>query len=351
MKKRGHRRTCHHGILKRAPNRGGKHTQLKQVVALLFILVLGYSLPAAWSDNPPFGPGTHKLTFRVQDVQRTSIVHIPKSYRPSEPAPLVVMLHGGGGSGRAALWESGWADKAEKEGFLVLFPDALPPNPSLPGHFSRNPQLWNDGSDRFFPAQKAPDDVAFLVALLNELFRMFSIDSGRVFFTGFSNGASMCFLAAARMPERVAAIAPVAGALWFDPPKLYPPVSLLYLTGTEDPLNPLLGGVPRLATGFSDPIRGKAKPPVLDSVRKWAKALQCPETPKILEEQGLRTEIYGPGLQGSEAMYIAVDGLGHVWPGGRSLLPVSLVGKPNDRIRAVDRIWDFFKKHGRRGHP
>ena len=61
----------------------------------------------------------------------------------------------------------------------------------------------------------------------------------------------------------------------------------------------------------------------------------------------MRTETYSPGLEGSEVIYISVEGLGHTWPGGRSLLPEYMVGKTTTKIKAVDVIWEFFLKHSR----
>jgi para-nitrobenzyl esterase len=121
---------------------------------------------------------------------------------------------------------------------------------------------------------------------------------------------------------------------------------MCYITGTADPLNLIEGGVPRLATGASDKVRAKPKPPVRDSIRKWVKALGCPEKPrKTTEANGVRTEIYGPGRDGAEVMYVTVEGLGHTWPGGKSLLPESFVGKQSDKLKATDFVWDFFQKH------
>ena len=37
---------------------------------------------------------------------------------------------------------------------------------------------------------------------------------------------------------------------------------MCYITGTADPLNLIEGGVPKLASGGSDEVRGKPKPPV-----------------------------------------------------------------------------------------
>jgi len=48
-----------------------------------------------------------------------------------------------------------------------------------------------------------------------------------------------------------------------------------------------------------------------------------------------------------EVIYIAVDGIGHTWAGGKSLLPERMVGKASDKIKATDVILDFFQKHAR----
>lgn len=58
-----------------------------------------------------------------------------------------------------------------------------------------------------------------------------------------------------------------------------------------------------------------------------------------------RIETYGPGRDGAEVIYVTVQGLGHTWPGGKSLLPESMVGKRSDKLKATDAIWEFFEKH------
>ncbi len=182
--------------------------------------------------------------------------------------------------------------------------------------------------------------------MLDELLARFTVNQRRIFVTGFSNGASMSFRIGAELSKRIAAIAPVAGASWLEVLTLERPVPMVYITGTADPLNLIEGGVPRLATGGSDKIRAKPKPPVRDSILKWSKALACPATPRSTSEaNGVRTEIYGPGRDGAEAVYITVDGLGHTWAGGKSLLPMFMVGKRSDKIKATDVIWAFFQKH------
>lgn len=112
------------------------------------------------------------------------------------------------------------------------------------------------------------------------------------------------------------------------------------------PLNLIEGGVPKLATGASDRVRAKPKPPVRESILKWDKALGCAVTPvSVSDFNGVCTETYSSCSNGAEVVYITVDGLGHTWAGGRSLLPESMVGMTSDRINATDVIWDFFHKH------
>jgi polyhydroxybutyrate depolymerase len=318
---------------------------------LVCFSVLAFNPQNAHSRDKYAEPGSHTLAIVVSGLERTHIVHVPATYKSQTPSPLVIMLHGGGGTARAASWETGWAMKAEKEGFLVVFPNAMARDPAQPSSFASNPQLWNDGSDRFYPSQKAPDDVGFIAAVLDDLSARFTLDERRVFVTGFSNGASMSFRVGAELSDRIAAIAPVAGALWFDPPMFKHPVSMCYITGTADPLNLIEGGVPKLATGAGDRVRAKPKPPVRNSVLKWAKALGCPKaTASTSDADGVHTETYSPCLGAAEVVYIAVDGLGHTWAGGRSLLPEIVVGKTSNKIRATDVIWEFFQKHARSLH-
>jgi polyhydroxybutyrate depolymerase len=300
------------------------------------------------SRGKRFGPGCHTLTLRVDGLERTYMVHVPPSYDSKIQSPLVVMLHGGGGTAKAAMWETGWTEKADKAGFIAVFPNAMSCDPSRRSSFAMNPQLWNDGSDRFCPGQKAADDVGFIAAMLDDLSARLSVDKTRIFVTGFSNGASMSFRVGAGLSNRIAAIAPVAGACWLESIKLERPVPMLYITGKADPLNLIEGGVPKLATGASDKIRAKPKPPVRESILRWVKALDIPAMPaSVSDANGVRTEIYGPGRDGAEVVYITVDGLGHTWAGSRSLLPERMVGGTSDRIKATDVIWDFFQKHAR----
>ena len=267
---------------------------------------------------------------------------MPSGYDGNKPAAIVVMLHGGGGTARATMLETGWAAKSDREGFLVAFPEAVPADPSKPGKFSGNPQTWNDGSGRFISSKLQIDDVGFINAVLDDISARCNVDQRMIFITGFSNGASMAFRTGLELSGRVASIAPIAGHLYIQGAKLPNPVSLLSIYGLNDPLNPAGGGnVVHFLLGDLG-----YRPPLEDSITNWAGLLGCKGRPStILDANGVKGYKFGPCDGGSEAVYYTVEGMGHTWPGGKSTLPEPVVGKVTDKINADDVIWEFFKAH------
>ena len=99
------------------------------------------------------------VTFNWPTGQRRSLLH-GSNLGGWTPRPLVVMLHGTGGSAEFAAEETRWAEFAAEHDFLVAFPDALPVDPARPPSFLSNPKRWNDGSTRpGDPFHSDPDDV------------------------------------------------------------------------------------------------------------------------------------------------------------------------------------------------
>ncbi len=303
--------------------------------------------PAGTVPGTPLGPGDHALVLRVGDLDRRYVVHVPPGGEGSRPMPVVIMFHGGGGTARGAMRETDWALKADREGFLAVFPEALPPDPARASRFRGNAQVWNDGSGRAHAGRRKTPDAAFVNAMLDDLATRFDVDSRRLYATGFSNGASMAFRVGIELSTRIAAVAPVAGALWIREARLERPVSLFYITGDADPLNPLEGGTPRLAMGLaSREMTAVPKPPVREHVATWARLLGCQAEPEaVTPVPGVTTTVYRDGRDGSEVRFTVIKDHGHVWPGGRSLLPESWVGKSSDAFGATDAIWAFFESH------
>lgn len=279
-------------------------------------------------------------TLEVDGITRSYHLHVPPALGPA-PAPLVVVFHGGGGTGPATERLTRFTALADREGFLVAFPEGIEKN-------------WNDG--REFTSSRAHrdhvDDVAFVTALIDAIGRAHAVDPRRVYATGISNGGIFSHYLAARLSARIAAIAAVVGGI-ADPPEAWlrpdQPVSVLMLQGTRDPLVPYHGGT--VAFG-----RGK----IIDTeeaARRWA-ALNGGREP-VREPLpgdgkdrcgGLRT-IYAGGRDGSEVMLVRLDGGGHTWPGGAQYLPELLIGRVCRDFDATALIWEFFKAHPKRGGP
>ena len=170
---------------------------LSFVTAILFAGVTGIPAQAAATKPQTMHPGDNKIELPFDGLKRGYIVHVPPGYDGVTRVPVVIMLHGGGGKARGAMAETGWSAKADKENFLVVYPEGVARNPERHASFLFNPQTWNDGSGRenLAAAQKKIDDVGFLNAMLDDMGTRLRMDPRRIYVTGFSNGASMAFRA------------------------------------------------------------------------------------------------------------------------------------------------------------
>jgi polyhydroxybutyrate depolymerase len=258
-----------------------------------------------------FSAGDYRAVIPHGGINRSFLLHV--SPQPG-PLPLVMMIHGAGGSADFAVEETGWSELADSEGFAVVYPEGLPALRDKPPKFLTNPQEWNDGSGR-----GGQDDVGFLTAVLDHVAE--SIDRQRVYVTGFSNGAGMAFRLAAERANRIAAIAPVSGHCWVPGPKPSRPVPTYYMVGDSDPLISLQGGAARTPWG-----RVPQRPSVEKTLRLWEEATG-----------------YVPGSEHFPVRIVA--GHGHHWPGGKGLLGERLGGPLAGGVNATSEIWQFFHRH------
>lgn len=309
---------------------------------VLSLFALAFGPPPTGVSTQALPPGDYASVVKVGGMARNYTVHVPRGFDGARALPVLLMFHGGGGSAKGAIDETSWGKKADEKGFFAVFPEGLTGDPERPASFLQNPQHWNDGSGRGQGGRKQFDDVGFANAVIDDMLARFGVDPKRIYVTGFSNGASMTFRVGAELSRRIAAIAPVSGHLWLDEVHLDAPVPLLYIIGTKDPLNPIEGGDARQPWGR----RSQRKPPVRESLQRWARASGCGEEIKVVsEEDGVRTARVGGCKNGAEIVFVTVAGLGHVWPGGKNHLPEALVGPPSDKLDATTLIWSFLEKH------
>ena len=119
----------------------------------------------------------------VDGEKREWVVHVPKSYDGGKAVPLVLMIHGSGTNGDLYYHKTGWVQKADKEGFIVVFPTALK-HCFVDGGKRKNNTKWNDGklSSYVCEGQKLRDDVKFIGELLARLKKQFEIERIRFLF-------------------------------------------------------------------------------------------------------------------------------------------------------------------------
>lgn len=193
----------------------------RYVLILLWLLIPGIVM--AQGDASQF----HKLSDGVRE--RTYQVYRPLSLSRQVPVPLVIMLHGGFGTGKQAESSYNWDSQAGQHGFVVVYPNGI--NHS-----------WNAGGICCGPAlRENVDDVGFLNRLIEEVSRTEDIDPKRVYLTGISNGAAMAYRFACEGAYPVAAIGPVAGSFSFSCPRSHH-VSVMAIHGLEDRHIPFAGG-------------------------------------------------------------------------------------------------------------
>ena len=293
-------------------------------------------------------PGRNDVEFDHEGRRRAAVVFVPKTGQNSEAGwPLVMMLHGAGGSAKNVIESSGWADLGEKEGFVTVFPNGTPRNEKRSESFLGNPQTWNSGGKQSLAAggssatAKDINDVGFLGALINRVQQEIRIDSTRIYVAGHSNGAGMAYRFGFERANLVAAIGAVAGHFFLEPRPLAHPVSLIQIVGDKDPFTPMAGGDVTIAR------RTATVPPALQSPRSWATMLGLAPEPNVLQDdEKLRILLWGPSKDGAEVRSIVIKGHGHAYPSPTDRFHLSLLFGPTvNTLNATERMWQFFREH------
>lgn len=276
-------------------------------------------------------PGDHLRELRVGNQIRSYFIHIPPMYDSRRSTPVVLALHSAMMNGAAMARFCGLNEKADQSGFVAVYPNGTGSTPFF--------LYWDAGGVR----GRVSDDVSYVAKLLDDLATVVNVDSRRIFATGMSNGAMMCYRLAAELSERIAAIAPVAGTMAIEQCQPNRPVSILHFHGTKDGL--VLFGGPDERTPKNIKFLS-----VDETMRAWVKINGCPQTPEVAELHRLsddgtavRRKGHGPGKDNSEVVLYVIEGGGHTWPGRDPRL--RLLGKSTREISANDLMWEFFQKH------
>lgn len=262
--------------------------------------------------------GSSLRTLEIDGQSRSYLIYRPAQL-PAE-SPLVMMLHGGFGSGEQAESSYGWDAQAESGHFVVVYPDGE-------GH------AWNVGGGCCgAPGRTNLDDVAFLSAVVGDVKSTLPIDSARVFATGISNGGMMAYRLACDT-ALFAAIGPDSATLLGHCPTPHP-ISVIAIHGTADQNIRYNGGV---GSGIAK-IDG---PPIPAVNELWRAAGAC-APPTSTTTGDVTTSTAGcPDAHTVELITIA--GAGHQWPGSKTVR--SGADTPYPGLDATAVIWSFFAAH------
>jgi polyhydroxybutyrate depolymerase len=264
------------------------------------------SLPPA-SCDVAVASGVSEQRLTSGGRERTYRLFVPPTYDGRTRLPLVLELHGSGGTAAGQAATSRFETLAASEGFLVASLQAAGPG-----------NRWNVPvtSDR-------PDDVAYVSNVIDHVAARACADLARVYATGFSGGARMSSLLGCRLSDRIAAIAPMAGLRWPGDCGARP-VPVLTLHGLADPQNTYDGHVAERGAEWLESVP--------DALAAWGRHNGCDPDLVVDDPPGpLATLSYEGCDAGAEVRLIRVDGLRHEWA--------------RDEVDATRVMTDFFRKH------
>jgi polyhydroxybutyrate depolymerase len=291
------------------------------------------------SDN--YQPGDYNFSLAYDGIVREYSVHIPRGYKNTVPTPIVIYLHGGGGSIKAA-YKDGIDKYSDKFGFILLIPSGTGP---IPDRFlTWNGGKWDGGECCGYAVKNNIDDVGFISRMIGEVKKKFNIDENRVYATGISNGGILSYRLACELSDKIAAVAVVAPPA--VPSNCIParPVSIMHIHGTADPCVSFNGGLSGGCIG-SERFQAQSAKNMVDF---WLKNNGCPSDFTVSYEKGKAKCIsYGPCKNGTFVEFCTIEGGGHAWPSGSQYLPVDRIGPVSYDI-SFDQIWEFFQKYPRK---
>jgi polyhydroxybutyrate depolymerase len=272
--------------------------------------------------------------FRLDGARRTYRLYVPTSAR--RPAPVVIALHRFMEDGALMAKLTGLNEVADREGFVAVYPDG-------PWHRF---EAW-DSTER--------DDVALVLAVLEDVAAQVRIDRRRVYLTGASNGGFLTHRLACLRPDVFAAAAPVMALMPRDVATRVPdgaPVPILIIHGTKD-------RIVREQAELAVPFKKYAVLPMEETVRYWVRRNRSRPRPVTIEypdrdpEDGTRVVLHRYPAQedGAETLFFRVRGGGHTWPGGNERAPGFIVGKTSRDLSASEVIWAFFERQRLRKAP
>lgn len=277
----------------------------------------------------------------IDGTERSWIVRLPQNYDYQAAHPVIVVLHGGFGSGAQIQETTRFDPLADREGVIMVYPNGVPQYPNMASDPLKI-RTWNAGGCCGHAQSEEIDDVNALLRMLDQVEATACVDRRRLYLTGFSNGAMMTYRMACEAPERFAAMAPGGASVTLEtctPPR---PTPLFHFHGLMDKNAPFEGG------NGCGPGDTSALLPVPDVIADWHTMFGCQEGEEVtlLETAEARCTSKA-GCEDDVQLCVFPDGI-HSWPGSaekESPIRECRGGEHVSSFSATEAIWEFFSGH------
>ena len=269
-----------------------------------------------------YGINEYEITF--QGLDRDFIVYIPDSYEHISKSAVVFVFHGFGGSNDQIMFNSDINSIAERENFIVVYPQG--------SSFFGYPH-WNVGG---WTNLSSVDDVGLIDFLIELISQEYNINHDRIYATGMSNGGFFSFLLGCQLSEKFAAVASVTGSMTsetFNECNPQREVPILQIHGTDDSIVTYNGNSAIGSIGVSQVLS------------YWSSNNYCSTNPEVSDitdsnpNDNIHVQrfLFDGGINGSVVEHYKIYGGEHVWFN-------------YEDINSSELIWEFFSNHDINGY-
>ena len=298
-----------------------------------FALLITQACTRNTVNNDPPGVTSQQKMYVAGEL-RTYLLHIPAHYDTIRQAPLVIVLHGHGESAGNFEKYTGMSDKADAEGFIAVYPQAL-----------GDPSDWHTAIDG--PAKR--DDIRFVRGIIDLLEHKYRIDRRRIYAAGHSNGGIMTYRLASMLSDKLAAVGVTAGSIGMVDEKgdtlriARPahPVSVIHFHGMQDQDVPYRGG--QESDGPDNIVSVK------NTIGFWLNVDHCKPSPasrSVSADRNVIIDSYSPCADGTAVVLYTILDCAHRLPGD-DVPWYTFPGRDDSDIVATDVMWNFFAAHPR----
>jgi polyhydroxybutyrate depolymerase len=219
------------------------------------------------------------------------LIVLPPQASAARKVGAIIYFHGYQGSAEEVIADPALVAVARRLGVALIAPDGAGRSWSYPGSPARH-----------------RDEFVFVGQVLDDVIARFPVDPDRILASGFSQGGSMVWYLACRMPRRFAAFAPIAGAFWEPLPESCdgPRPPLIHVHGTSDMTVPLAGRSLRQGSRQGDVFKSLAVFAPGGCTAGWADAARAAPTPA-----GLACRV-ATGCGGTARLEFCLHAGGHI---------------------------------------